>query len=519
MTSRTHLKSMIQKQQMEQEDKRRLDYSNSSPASSLDSSDIQTSMHSHHTVNSYVPGNYNSGFSNSHQIHRSFGSIPNSHSSGHLSGPHSYTDSSLSRPNFIQTADSFGGGNIVGQSFQQFSQPHETDSLLTQGNYPPHPTLTHTQSNPTLCSRSVSPTPNDSSSTSLPHESNFTGQMEFLTGPNQYPRPIPPASSEESISEHSQFSDEGQFNPLNMDHAISGSPYSFFPQQVVIEQPITDQFSDRQLFYQSNSIMQQISRSHPTPGFGMPLHGQIKKPDDFDFGVPEGVLYQEKEVRTQVKERRKKDNHNAIERRRRYHINERITDLLTLLPSHEDMKPHKGKILEASVDYIKQLQNERKFFEERVKELEMILNQNNIPFRRHSVDTNSVSSRGTSPAPSPVGSNYSSDAPKSTGTGNSHMEPFTFGGAKVDLGSNLSHDSNQFDSSHFQRLSIETNPGPIKMENSFYTNNWSANNNEHDPYGRHRTDTELTLKGRDRSDTDVTMIGDFESSMEQTLKS
>ena len=56
------------------------------------------------------------------------------------------------------------------------------------------------------------------------------------------------------------------------------------------------------------------------------------------------MIYQEKEVRTQVKERRKKDNHNAIERRRRYHINERITDLLTLLPSHEDMKPHKGEI-------------------------------------------------------------------------------------------------------------------------------------------------------------------------------
>ena len=119
---------------------------------------------------------------------------------------------------------------VVSQSFQPFSQPHEAESLLTQGSYPSHPTLTHTQSNPTLCSRSVSPTPvnpNDNASTSLPHETNFTGQMEFLTGPNQYQRPLPPASSEESISD-SQFSDEGQFNPLNMDHAISGSPYTNF---------------------------------------------------------------------------------------------------------------------------------------------------------------------------------------------------------------------------------------------------------------------------------------------------
>ena len=148
----------------------------------------------------------------------------------------------------------------------------------------------------------------------------------------------------------------------------------------------------------------------------------------------------------------------------------------------------------------------------------MILNQNNIPYRRHSVDTSSASSRGPSPAPSPVGSNYSSEAPKSTGTGGSHMDAFTFSGSKGDRTSNLSHDSS-FDGSHFQNLSIQPNSSTVKLENAYFNNNWSANNNEHDPYSRHRTDTELTLKGRDRSDTDVTMIGDFESSMEQTLKS
>ena len=101
--------------------------------------------------------------------------------------------------------------------------------------------------------------------------------MEFLTGPNQYPRSLPPASSEESISEHSQYSDDGQFNSLNMDHAITGAPYPFFQQQVLIEQPINSDHFDRPLFYQQNGIMQnlQISRSHPGSGFGMPLQGQV----------------------------------------------------------------------------------------------------------------------------------------------------------------------------------------------------------------------------------------------------
>ena len=56
MTLRTHTKYMFQKQQMEQEEKRRIEMSRSSPASSLYGSDIQTSLHSHHSVNSYVQG-------------------------------------------------------------------------------------------------------------------------------------------------------------------------------------------------------------------------------------------------------------------------------------------------------------------------------------------------------------------------------------------------------------------------------------------------------------------------------
>lgn len=68
-----------------------------------------------------------------------------------------------------------------------------------------------------------------------------------------------------------------------------------------------------------------------------------------------------------TKERQKKDNHNKIERRRRYNINDRIQELGTLLPrgdarySHlmsRDMKYNKGTILKASVDYVRTLKRE-----------------------------------------------------------------------------------------------------------------------------------------------------------------
>ncbi|KAJ1366061.1 hypothetical protein KIN20_026643 [Parelaphostrongylus tenuis] len=61
------------------------------------------------------------------------------------------------------------------------------------------------------------------------------------------------------------------------------------------------------------------------------------------------------------RDRRKKDIHNMIERRRRYNINDRIKELGMMLPksSAEDLKLNKGTILKASCDYIRQLQRDR----------------------------------------------------------------------------------------------------------------------------------------------------------------
>ncbi|KAI1293844.1 Transcription factor E3 [Halotydeus destructor] len=74
----------------------------------------------------------------------------------------------------------------------------------------------------------------------------------------------------------------------------------------------------------------------------------------------------ENDLHAWAKDRQKKDNHNKIERRRRYNINDRIKELGTLLPKEDsryydivrDLKQNKGTILKASVDFLKCLKKE-----------------------------------------------------------------------------------------------------------------------------------------------------------------
>ncbi|XP_063071331.1 transcription factor E3b isoform X2 [Engraulis encrasicolus] len=80
-------------------------------------------------------------------------------------------------------------------------------------------------------------------------------------------------------------------------------------------------------------------------------------------------LFPDVEAKMFMKERQKKDNHNLIERRRRFNINDRIKELGGLIPKNSDpeMRWNKGTILKASVEYIRKLQKEQ----QRAKEVEM----------------------------------------------------------------------------------------------------------------------------------------------------
>uniref|UniRef100_A0A8C1EV55 Melanocyte inducing transcription factor a n=1 Tax=Cyprinus carpio carpio TaxID=630221 RepID=A0A8C1EV55_CYPCA len=105
----------------------------------------------------------------------------------------------------------------------------------------------------------------------------------------------------------------------------------------------------------------------PAPGM-MHIMDKPGSCGTFDtYQRPEGFPV-EAEVRALVKERQKKDNHNLIERRRRFNINDRIKELGTLIPKSNDpdMRWNKGTILKASVDYIRKLQKEQ----QKAKELE-----------------------------------------------------------------------------------------------------------------------------------------------------
>lgn len=71
------------------------------------------------------------------------------------------------------------------------------------------------------------------------------------------------------------------------------------------------------------------------------------------------------------KKRQRRESHNAVERRRRENINERIHELATLLPdSQEAVKLNKGTILRKSVDYIRYLHDEQRQYQQHVHELE-----------------------------------------------------------------------------------------------------------------------------------------------------
>ncbi|RUP46713.1 helix-loop-helix DNA-binding domain-containing protein [Jimgerdemannia flammicorona] len=76
------------------------------------------------------------------------------------------------------------------------------------------------------------------------------------------------------------------------------------------------------------------------------------------------------------KRKRRRESHNAVERRRRDNINEKIQELSTLLPEaivDGANKPNKGAILRKSVDHIKSLQSDVVKYQFKIRELESML--------------------------------------------------------------------------------------------------------------------------------------------------
>ncbi|KAJ2750013.1 hypothetical protein GGI19_005344 [Coemansia pectinata] len=95
----------------------------------------------------------------------------------------------------------------------------------------------------------------------------------------------------------------------------------------------------------------------------------------------DGETSQKSAIVNYEKRRRRRESHNAVERRRRDNINERIQDLYALLPDmmiDPNTKPNKGVILKKSVEYIRQLQQMIQSQGLRIRELESAGMSSNI---------------------------------------------------------------------------------------------------------------------------------------------
>ncbi|NXA39590.1 TFEB factor, partial [Eudromia elegans] len=110
----------------------------------------------------------------------------------------------------------------------------------------------------------------------------------------------------------------------------------------------------------SSSCPAELTQKRELTGRSLSSPGPREPPGP---GCPQlrlGVSVADAESRALAKERQKKDNHNLIERRRRFNINDRIKELGMLIPKANDLdvRWNKGTILKASVDYIKRMQKD-----------------------------------------------------------------------------------------------------------------------------------------------------------------
>ncbi|XP_069033880.1 transcription factor E3a isoform X1 [Embiotoca jacksoni] len=158
-----------------------------------------------------------------------------------------------------------------------------------------------------------------------------------------------------------------------------------------------------------------VSNSCPADLHAVKRELSAAKCDDVDLDV----LVADGEVKALMKDRQKKDNHNLIERRRRFNINDRIKELGAMIPKSSDPESrwNKGTILKASVDYIRKLQKEQqraREMEERQRRLEntnhsllLRIQELELQARLHGLSSSSSSS------PPPATSSSSSLDPQS----------------------------------------------------------------------------------------------------------
>ncbi|KAG2183730.1 hypothetical protein INT43_006741 [Umbelopsis isabellina] len=181
--------------------------------------------------------------------------------------------------------------------------------------------------------------------------------------------------------------------PPPQDAAANYANYSFHSQPYPHYAPMgnnikgesMEQPQDQMAFFQSYQQPIHPTATSPDTDYRRQSWASSKKDDDGLYSPSSNDssndIYETETQRAQLqvifdKKRRRRESHNAVERRRRDNINDRIQELLTLLPEgclDPVNKPHKGFILRKSVDYIRNLRHDLSQFQQRVQELEATL--------------------------------------------------------------------------------------------------------------------------------------------------
>ncbi|OWJ99662.1 TFE3 [Cervus elaphus hippelaphus] len=212
---------------------------------------------------------------------------------------------------------------------------------------------------PKLASQALTPPPGGASAQPLP-----TPEAAHAPGPTSSAPNSPMAlltigsSSEKEIDDviDEIISLESSYNDEMLSYLPGGNTGLQLPSTLPVSGNLLDVYSNQGV------AMPAITVSNSCPA-ELP---NIKREISEALTTTPSLL--ETEAKALLKERQKKDNHNLIERRRRFNINDRIKELGTLIPKSSDpeMRWNKGTILKASVDYIRKLQKEQ----QRSKDLE-----------------------------------------------------------------------------------------------------------------------------------------------------
>ncbi|KAL1917875.1 uncharacterized protein VTP21DRAFT_3709 [Calcarisporiella thermophila] len=198
------------------------------------------------------------------------------------------------------------------------------------------------------------------------------------------------------------------FDPLDLSPRqtdVTDSPFS----QSSVDAPLYSPYTDNHdLLFDMTDIEAPVACQSPQSSYGessFQLHSmsvpsniswlgsnfdQVTRPRSLQYNLGEmallnGLFGQEEILNHKhaqlllEKRRHRRESHNAVERRRRDNINDRIQELATLLPENfmdPNVKPNKGIILRCSCDYIRQLQQQLHQQLTRNQELESLLRQN-----------------------------------------------------------------------------------------------------------------------------------------------